>query len=400
MPTGASPSRSTSRSTGPTSSPTPGRSSTRSWPCCATIPRSACPSTAIPTTPAGPRPTSACPKRARGAWWNHSRRRASMPCAWRRKATASPGRWPATTPTKAARRTAAWSWCGSRADLSRAGKPEERTRGGGGVGRRHRGLLATVAREFLHDVRQEHRLVAPVPGHRLERARQQVGRIGLHHQPPGRDVADERAQVPAAALVAQPARDSDVPVAVDAVEELGAAAGEAVHHRRTDPALELLHDPDEVGVGVALVQEQRLAGVHRDLELPLEGLALGGPGREIAEVVEAGFTHGDDLGMGEQRAHLGVALGGVLAGVVGMHPCGGEPFAWPAAREFQRHRGMLAAGAGEYRLDDPRIARPLPDLVKVVVEAVVCEVGADVDQLHGGHCRTPAPTATAAPTPQ
>jgi uncharacterized Tic20 family protein len=90
------------------------------------------------------------------------------------------------------------------------------TGGGGDAGHG----IAPVARDFLGDVRQERRLVASVLRHRLERARQQIGRVGLDHQPIGGDVLHQLAQVRAAPLVAQPAGDADVPVAIQTVEQL------------------------------------------------------------------------------------------------------------------------------------------------------------------------------------
>ena len=95
---------------------------------------------------------------------------------------------------------------------------------------------------------------------RLHGARQQVGRVGFDHQPVGGDGPDQLAQVRAATLVAQPAGDADMPVLVEVVEQFLPAAGEAVHHRRPEPAIEVLHHRHEVGMRVALVQEQRLAG--------------------------------------------------------------------------------------------------------------------------------------------
>src|SRR5690606_41508248 len=89
--------------------------------------------------------------------------------------------------------------------------------------------------------------------------------------------------------------DADVPVAVDAVEQLLAGAGEAVHHGGADAALEVLHDRDEVGMGVALVQEQGLAHavngkVRGDLQLALEGLALRRPWRDVAQGDKTGLA--------------------------------------------------------------------------------------------------------------
>ena len=268
-----------------------------------------------------------------------------------------------------------------------AGQADERRRrrrrgGGGGL---HR--LAAVAGQLGDDVRQERRLVAAVLGHRLQGARQQVGGVGLHHQPVRRDVLHQLAQVRAAALVAQPAGDADMPVPVEVVEQLLAGAGEAVHHRRPGPALEVLHHRHEVGVGVALVQEQRLGisgrrQVRADLQLALECLALGRAWREVAEVVQPALAHRHHFRVRVQRAHFGVAFLGVFDRVVRVHPGGGVEHARMRLRQPQGQRRMLAAGAGDHHPRHPGLAGAGQDRVAVAVEAFVGEVGADVDQVH------------------
>lgn len=86
-----------------------------------------------------------------------------------------------------------------------------------------------------------------------------------------------------AALIAEPAGDADVVIAVQIREQFVARAGEAMHHRRTQAPLEAAHDGDEILVRIALVQEQRLAVVGRQLQLAFEGLALRRARRKIAK---------------------------------------------------------------------------------------------------------------------
>lgn len=198
------------------------------------------------------------------------------------------------------------------------------------------------------------------------------------------------AQVQAAALVAQPAGDPDVPILVEVVEQLLASAREAMHHRRADLPVELLHDRHEIRVRVALVQEQRLAGVGGDLQLHLERTSLRGARRKIAEVIQAAFAHRDHFGQCLQRTHFRVAFGGVFGRMVRMHARGGEQFAWMRTCEFGGHGGMRAARAGDDHARHARRARALQHGVAVVVEAVVGEVGADVDE-HGRQFTGPAP---------
>src|SRR5690606_31927538 len=70
-----------------------------------------------------------------------------------------------------------------------------------------------------------------------------------------------------------------------------------------------------------------------------------------------------------------------------MHAGGGVEHARMALRQLQRHRVVLAAGAGHHHLRHPGLARALQDRVQVALEAFVGEVGADVDQVHGAVLR-------------
>src|SRR3546814_5133936 len=98
-------------------------------------------------------------------------------------------------------------------------------------------------------------------------------------------------------------------VAVKVVEQLFASAGEAVHDDRAVPAVELAHDGKEVGMRVALVQEQGLGRsrggeVGGDLQLHLERAPLRRPWREVAEIVQPEFAHRDHFRVRVQFAHL------------------------------------------------------------------------------------------------
>jgi hypothetical protein len=107
------------------------------------------------------------------------------------------------------------------------------------IRRRYRDVFAAVARDFRTDVGKVHRLVAAVRGHRLDVARQQVGRIGFQQQTLGGNVPDQVAQMRAAPLVAEPAGDADVEIALEVVAQFFFVAGKAMHDRRTDVALTL-----------------------------------------------------------------------------------------------------------------------------------------------------------------
>jgi hypothetical protein len=258
------------------------------------------------------------------------------------------------------------------------GKPAGRHAGVGSPKKRR-----AVAGQLLDDVRQVHRFVAAVRGHRAQVARQQVGRVGLRQQAVGGDVAHDRAQVRAAALVAEPAGDAHVPALRDVIRHLFAGAGEAVHHHRAEPALEAAHHVHEVRVRVALVQEQRLAALDRQRQLDLERAALRMPRREVAVVVQPAFADGDDARITVQLAQFRLGFRGDFQRVVRMHAGGGEQAARVRARDFQRLARALAAGAGDHDLGDARGVRAGDDRVAVVRKALMAQVGADVDQVHG-----------------
>jgi ABC-2 type transport system permease protein len=261
-------------------------------------------------------------------------------------------------------------------------QPEEpRRRLAGGRGDRF-DRFTPVPRQLFHDVRQVHRLVAAMRRLRAHRARQQVGRVGFDHQATGGNVLHQFAQVQAAAFVAQPAGDAHVPVLVEVIEQLFARPREAMHHRGPQPAVEIAHRRHEVGVRIRWCRNSGLPVSAPICRLHLERPALRRPRREIAEVVQPAFAHGDDFRQGLQCAHLGIALGGVLGGVVRMHAGGGEQLARMGACELGRHGRMRAAGAGDDHPRHPRVACALQDRGAIVVEAVVGEVGADVDK-HG-----------------
>lgn len=188
----------------------------------------------------------------------------------------------------------------------------------------------------------------------------------------------------ATALVAQPAGDADVPVLVQVIEKLVTLTGEAMHHRRADATLEVLHLCHEIGMRVALVQEQRLAVVCGQLQLALERTVLGRARREVTEVVQPALAHRHHFRAGMQRAHLGVAFLGVFHCMVRVHAGGGIQEARVLLRQLQGQWRVLAAGTGDDHLHHAGLARALQHGIAVAVEGVVSQVGADIDQVHGG----------------
>jgi len=89
-------------------------------------------------------------------------------------------------------------------------------------------------------------------------------------------------------------------------------------------------------VGVALVQEQRLAAVHGQLQLALERAALRVAWCEVAEVVQPAFANGHDFRLCQQLAKLGDGFVGHLQRVVRMRAVRGEQPAGMRSRKVQR----------------------------------------------------------------
>ena len=216
----------------------------------------------------------------------------------------------------------------------------------------------------------------------------QIGRVGLEHQPAGRNARHCRLQRRAAPLVTDPSGDADVQIELETGVDLGRSAGEAVRHGPDELRAKLAHHRDEVAMCVTLVQEDRSPQLDRQLELTAECRKLGCPRREIAIVVETAFTDGNHARVtrnGSERAQRCVIE---FRGVMRMNAGGGREH---AARQLRRQCDQRArridGGPGADELHDTGLVRALDDGRKIGGEAVVRQVDADVDQLellHGG----------------
>ena len=103
----------------------------------------------------------------------------------------------------------------------------------------------------------------------------------------------------------------------------------------------LPEDARAVLVGLAHVDDERLADLAREPDRPAQRLALPARGREVVVVVEPGLADRDDARvLGELGAALPILLGS-LAGVVGMDGDGRRNLLRPLARQPER-RAKLA----------------------------------------------------------
>ena len=141
---------------------------------------------------------------------------------------------------------------------------------------------------------------------------------------------------------------------------------------------------DEVRVRVALVQEHWLADLGGELELPAKGLPLRIARGEIAKEIEPALADGHDLAVGEQCPQRRQAMFVELRRVMRVHAGRGPEPVRPS-----RGQGCCLDAAGDRRTrhDEPADAcrrGAAHDLGAVIVEAVVREIGADIDQIEHG----------------
>ena len=151
-----------------------------------------------------------------------------------------------------------------------------------------------------------------------------------------------------------------------------------------EPRQVVLEDGDEGVVAVALVQEDRLAALDGQFQLPAEGALLVCVRGEVAEVVESALAGRADLRCGEQLAQAWQVVRAEFAGVVGM-----DARRRPKQRRIGPHEVDGLPRALERAARDHHVAHAGRhcgghDLGAVVVEAVVGEIEADVDECGGG----------------
>lgn len=244
------------------------------------------------------------------------------------------------------------------------------------------GRFAARAGDCGAYVRQVRRFVATRRWCRMQVARQQVRRIGFQQQPILWNAADERGEMPAPPLIAEPARDADRQAELQAIRELRGLAGEAVRDAAQRACIMLAQRTDEIRVRIALMQEQRLAALRGKFQLPFEGAALRVARREIAVVVKTAFADGNDFRMLQQRTQFRQILVSQLRGVMRMHSCGCEQHARVLTRQLQCRVAAREVGARDDDLHDTRGARAFDHRVAVKLETVMRQVGADVDPMH------------------
>ncbi len=229
------------------------------------------------------------------------------------------------------------------------------------------------------DMREELRLVAPAARLRHEVARHEVWRVCFEQQPLERNVRQRFAQFRAAALVAHPARHADVQIEVEIGRELLGPVREAMRHAAREAGALRREDLDEFGMCVALMQEHGLACLRRELELRGEGVPLIGAWREVPKEVEAALAHGDDGRVRQQGAQRVARVRVELGRVMRVHAGRREQRAGMRRTELGGLHAVRDRGAGHDQSPDAGSRRALEHRGAIGVEAVVCQIGADVD---------------------
>ena len=157
-------------------------------------------------------------------------------------------------------------------------------------------------------------------------------------------------------------------------------AGKAMGDRARKFRKGRLQNVDEVVVSVPLMQEDRQAGFLCDLKLAPERIKLCIAWGEISEIVEAAFTNGDDSVFRDQGANERIAFIRVVGRVVRVHASSGKQHAVAGFCQGGRACITIVAAACDDNSGDTRIGCTLQHLVTIVIETVMRQVGANINQ--------------------
>ena len=118
------------------------------------------------------------------------------------------------------------------------------------------------------------RLVAPAfrPGPQV--TRQQIRRIGFHHQPIRGDPRYQFPQVQPASFVTNPSGDTNMQIKFQVRIECRITAGEAMYDHLAEMGPMFAQDRMKSFKSITFVQKQRLAKLRRQLQMSDENLFL------------------------------------------------------------------------------------------------------------------------------
>ncbi len=154
----------------------------------------------------------------------------------------------------------------------------------------------------------------------------------------------------------------------------GEAMGDGVLHAV------MLEDFVEARMGIARVEEKRLAELQAELELRDEPLLLVRVRRVVAIEVEAALADGDHARVPGELTQRGDGLRAAVARVMRMHAGGGVEI--ELLRDADRRASLVERRARDDDLRHAGFARAAHGVLEIVRERGVSEVRADVDELH------------------
>jgi hypothetical protein len=147
-----------------------------------------------------------------------------------------------------------------------------------------------------------------------------------------------------------------------------------------EPWLVFTQHGEKVVVRITLVKKHRLACLGRQYQVALKGVTLRRAGAKITEIVQPALADGHNLSIHRQCTQLLHCLGRALLGMMRVDAGRTEQATGAPVRQVQGRMARGNRAAGDHHPRDTGGRGSLDDLVTVVVEAVVREVGADVDQ--------------------
>jgi len=247
-------------------------------------------------------------------------------------------------------------------------------------------MLTPVPRNGREDVREVAGFIAPRCGLWHQIPRQEVRPICLQQQPLGGNACDQLFQVRTTALIADPARDADTEPERETVLELTRVAGKTMCDGSRQLRQMFAQDRDKIGMRSPLVEKNRLAQLHGQLELQAKNAPLVFVRRIVPKVIEPAFSGGTYLACEQQLPQHGQISCRELRGVVRMNAGGRANDFRIRARQIDCAARALERRTRDDEMRDARGARTLDHLGPIVIVAVVSEIDADVDEIQG-HCK-------------
>ena len=156
-------------------------------------------------------------------------------------------------------------------------------------------------------------------------------------------------------------------------------------HCRPELRLVLTENRHETIVGIAFVHEHGHRELRRNRELRGKNAFLDRTRREIPIEVQTCFSDGyDNRRLCKLPDHRGGVIG-PFSGEMRMHTGSRKQYAGILRSDIVGRPALTFAGAGHDHLRDAGRPSALQHLRKIVPEAIVAQIRADIDEFHGTH---------------